>query len=340
MTDAWRKGLVFAAGLLLGGALAVWAYQAWVAPKERATPSAAIETPLESAPATPAPEAVVTPVPPQSVAAALTGACPFEPMVAPGPSGDGQFSLRAALSTSAPADPGAFLKVAEEAAGQGRPRDAEVALIVACRAAAQTAGWPSAPAADVKSELGQHYADLGARERDSGPRLELLRRAEILFGESAQAYETALGRNASKTRLAGQRLAAVTQAAAQVAAAPAGSADASGQATDAAAATLGAAKAMAEDQEALAAQEAAAATGCAAARSAAERAVCADAELAQMDRDLDRLSAQARAVTRDPGGFAQRQEQAWAQREAQCRGNTACLRNWYAQRKRQLFSEF
>jgi len=59
-----------------------------------------------------------------------------------------------------------------------------------------------------------------------------------------------------------------------------------------------------------------------------------------MERDLDRLRAQARAVTRDPGGFARRQEQAWAQRESQCRGDKACLRNWYAQRKRQLFSEF
>jgi uncharacterized protein len=67
--------------------------------------------------------------------------------------------------------------------------------------------------------------------------------------------------------------------------------------------------------------------------------VASDPQLAQLDRDLQRLRAQASRVARDPAGLRRREAQALAQRDARCQ-DKACLLQWYAQRRRQLLAEF
>jgi hypothetical protein len=208
----------------------------------------------------------------------------------------------------------ALVAVAREAQQQGRSRDAEVALIAACHAAEREAGARSAPVADVKSQLGQHYVALSAHAGSEPQREQLHRRAEGLWSDSAQAYASALGRSASKTRLANQRLASLQ------AMAPANPATA----------RMGAARGTSESAQ-QAAQALANVPVPALARS--------DPELAQLQRDLDRLHAQAARVARDPAGMRRREAQALAQRDARCQ-DKACLLRWYAQRRRQLLAEF
>lgn len=324
MTDAWRKAALFAAGLLVGGAAAVWAYNTWVAPDvDAARPEVAVLVPSsDGAPADNAVAALPSQAPgPAPAAVAATTSCPAEPLLTRTANGDGQFSLAAAQSTRSGSEPAVFLKVAGEMAGQGRVRDAEVAYIVACQVAAQAAGAPSAPVADVQVQLAQHYAALASQPAHAEQRPQLLARAEELLQDGVRAYTAALGRNASKTRLASRRLESLGQDNETVIAG--GTQDSS---------VLGAAPATAGP--------AAAGDTCTGARSASERLVCSDDDLSELELDLDRLRAQARAVTRDPGGFAQRQEAAWARRESQCKGDKACLRTWYAQRKKELLSEF
>lgn len=324
MAEAWKRPVLVAAALVAGGAVAFWSWQTWQAwdASEPPAPSAVGGLPgqpvVEAAAQQPAPAPVAQP----EVVAAASAACPPQPLlVATGPR-DGQFSLEAAQSVHPGAEASAFIKVAGDMAADFRPRDAEVALIMACRVAAQTAGAPSAPLADAKTQLAQHYAGVAAQPSATELRPQLMERVEGLLEDSVQAYAAALGANASKTRLASLRLAALRQPVETIL-------SGNGEPTSDPA-MLGAAASSDPD---IAAE-------CAAARSPSEKLICSDAELAEMDQDLDRLRAQARAVTRDPGGFAQRQEQAWARREAQCRGDKACLRNWYAQRKRELFREF
>lgn len=317
MTEAWRKGLLFGGGVLLGGVLMLAGFRAWFGTSQVAgtlpeQQEAAVAATVEPMPAPP----TATPV---AAASPATG-CEFDPLVPAASAADGKFTLDAALAAQPAPAPSAFVAVAQEAASQGRPRDAEVALIAACRSAGLASGVPSTPLADAKSHLGQHYAALA---RNGAPELrpDFARRAESLFSDSVRAYTAALGQNASKTRMAAQRLAALAQP------------EAAPLAEDTS--VLGAAKPYADSD----AYDASAAGGCSAPRSAAERMVCGDAELAQMENDLDRLRAQARSVTRDPGGFAKRQEQAWAQRESNCK-DRECLVRWYAQRRSQLLNEF
>jgi hypothetical protein len=75
---------------------------------------------------------------------------------------------------------------------------------------------------------------------------------------------------------------------------------------------------------------------CAKARSPAERTICSDPELAQLDRDTGRLHARAKAVARDPAAFRRENDREWKQRETECRDNKACLLAWYAHRRQQL----
>jgi hypothetical protein len=65
----------------------------------------------------------------------------------------------------------------------------------------------------------------------------------------------------------------------------------------------------------------------------------ADVDLPQLDSDLARLEAQAANVSRDAEGFRRRAAQAEAKRQA-CQEQEACLRQWHAQRRRQLLGEF
>jgi hypothetical protein len=244
--------------------------------------------------------------------AVVASSCPGEALVPVGGARDGLFQLQPALSPDAKAS--ALVTVAREAQQQGRVRDAEVALIAACHAAEREGGPRSAPLADVKAQLGQHYLDLGAREADAPRRLELHHRAESLWAQSADAYAASLGRNASKTRIAKQRLASLEQVvAANPATASMGAAGATSPATERAANAV--------------------------ANLPVPALVRSDPELAQLESDIGRLQEQARRVSRDPAGLRRRESQALAQRDARCQ-DKACLVRWYAQRRRQLLAEF
>jgi hypothetical protein len=74
---------------------------------------------------------------------------------------------------------------------------------------------------------------------------------------------------------------------------------------------------------------------CAKARSRSERLICADPELAALDRDTGRLHARAKAAARDPAAFRRQNDAEWKQREATCR-DKACLVAWYSHRRAQL----
>ena len=297
MEDRKRNGWILAAGLLAAGALVGWGFSAW---QSRSRTPAAL--PVAVAPPLTAPGAAKT----AAAQPAAPAACAFDPIVASAGSADGKFVLADAsqqFSDSAP-----FLAVAEEAAAAGRPRDAEVALIAACRIASH-AGAVSAPVADAQARLANHYAQVGGQQNEGPARVTLLERAEDLLQASFQGYASALGEQSSKTRMAQQRLVAFRQGAI---APPVVAAAAPHSATTA---TMGAAR-----------------------LSLADRPVRRDENLGEVDQDLQRLYAQARAVTRDPVGLQRRQQQALAARNA-CRDED-CLRAWYAQRKRQLFAEF
>lgn len=76
---------------------------------------------------------------------------------------------------------------------------------------------------------------------------------------------------------------------------------------------------------------------CSKARSASEKMICSDPELAQMDRDLGRVHARARAQAADGRAFQRESDREWTRREQECR-DRECLVDWYAQRRAQLES--
>ena len=316
MVNSWRTSGLFAAGCIAGGAAVLAAYLGWFKPQ---LPGAAPARTVASAqqPAVASAQPIVAAATQPGID---TGSCPAQPITQAKDPQDGQFLVQAALASAAPTDPGAFITVAREAAQQGRVRDAEVALMAACRAALQASGAQSAPLADVKSQMGQHYVQLAAGEGEDPVRDSLLQRASTLFAESAEAYAAALGKNASKTRMAQQRLASLREPVTLRAAAR--------QQPGSRTATMGAARASAADAMPPPAMGA-----------RASALVQADPELAQLENDLQRLRVQARHVTRDPAGMGRRDAQALALREARCH-DKACLRQWYAQRRRQLLAEF
>lgn len=310
MDKQWHSTGLFTAGALAGGIVILAAYLGWFGPKasERDAPPPALA-------AVPAPTPVISPpAAPQKVA--LTGTCPGQPLSAARGESDGRFQLQPVLASSSHSDPGAFLAVAREAAEQGRVHDAEVALLAACHVAEQASGPESAPVADAKSHLGQHYVLLAAQEEGEGARDGLLQRASSLFSESATAYAAALGRNASKTRMAEERLASVRSPETLRAALRT-------QPAAPSTATLGAARAESPPPV----------------RMPAPALVRSDPDLAQLENDLRRLHAQAATVSRDPQGMSRRDAQAIAQRDAAC-SDKACLLRWYAQRRAQLLDEF
>lgn len=74
---------------------------------------------------------------------------------------------------------------------------------------------------------------------------------------------------------------------------------------------------------------------CAKARSRSEKLICADPELAQLDRELGRLNVRARALSPDPVAFRRAGDVQWKRRETEC-SDKACLLAWYAERRAQL----
>lgn len=297
----------FPAGLLAGGAVVAIVLAGWLATRG------------------PAPHTPATPVAPDSVrseasspvagtaalaTAAAPAACAFDPLLPRQGAQDGRFEVNAALATAADAPPSAFVAVAREAAGEGRARDAEVALIVACRLAARGAPPPSAPIANVLGLLGQHYVSTAGGAQTDELRDALLARGRDLLDGSARGYTAVLGADASRSRQATQRLAALQQRE-----------DAGRQA----------AVMEPRDGEVGGAESQGACTG-------GRRFACDDAALQQMESDLRRLRAQVESVSRDPAGVRRRAAEAEARRDA-C-GDRACVARWYAQRRSQLLDEF
>jgi len=261
-----------------------------------------------------APQGPQPPAPGQVRSVALAQTCPSEPLAVARGAGDGRFALEAALATGAQVEPSAFVAVARESAQQGRLRDAEVAWLAACHLAERASGSHSVAVADLKSQLAQQYAGFAAAEASEAARQGLLQRASTLLSESAITYSAALGRDASKTRIAEQRLASLSDPATlQQARADLGNDTR----------VMGAAPRSAPEPR----------------RAAPSRLISSDPELAQLERDMDRLHAQASRVTRDPAGLQRRDSQAVAQRDSACQ-DKACLLRWYAQRRSQLLDEF
>jgi hypothetical protein len=252
----------------------------------------------------------------------LGGTCPAQPVAPVNGAGDGRFALEAALSAGAQVQPSAYLAVARESAGEGRLRDAEVALLAACNLAEHASGSHSVALADLKSQIAQQYAAFAAAQPQGATREGLLQRASALLSESAITYSAALGRDASKTRVAEQRLASLRepgtlrQARAEMR-------------SDEATRVMGAAPRSAPEPRSAAESRTA----------PASRLISSDPELAQLERDIERLHAQASSVSRDPAGLHRRDSQALAQRDAACH-DKACLLRWYAQRRNQLLDEF
>ena len=208
-------------------------------------------------------------------------------------------------------------------------------------------------------------------------RPELLNRAERLYADSSRAYLAKYGQANEKTRLAADGLAAVRQTLAQVntgqfdlsppnAVPPAlvqqeiakpqqpqpvaGSGESvrssAGQAAlrmpePAAMYTPPVSAGVAKVVPALpkrTATRAGPSFDCSYARSWAERAICSDAELARLDRELGRVYAQARNSSTDRAAFRRQQDQELRRREATCR-DRECLLRWYAQRRYQLIND-
>lgn len=291
----------FAAGLLAGGAVvaAVGWYLLDQEGPARPDPPVAVQEATLSSPAPAQP--LATPV--AAVAPAPTGPCAFDPVLPPSGARDGKFQLDAVARASDPAQATAFVAVAREVAGEGRRRDAEVALIVACRLASRAAPAPSVPVGDVVGLLAQHYASAAADPSALEVREELLVRTRQLLEASAQSYTAVLGANASKSRTASQRLAAFERS------------EERGVEPLAQAALL-----PAPSEADLAQHEVHA------------------GDLQQLESDLRRLRAQVEAVSPDRAGMQRREQQALARREA-CR-DAACLRRWYTQRRSELLAEF
>lgn len=242
--------------------------------------------------------------------AAPGSACELEPMIPPGASGDGQ----AVLGHPFPADPRAkaevFVRAAQAATAGHRPRDAEMALIAACRESERAAPGPTVPLARVLGMLGDRYA--AAAADPSHPALlreQILARARHVRALSAASYATALGPDASRTREARRRLADLDRD------------------------VMSAASADGPREPPPASVPAVAAP----ARETV-RVTESDPELGQLASDLARLRAQAEAVSDDIAGLARRAEIAQAQRD-RCE-DKACLRRWYEMRRRQLLAEF
>lgn len=149
--------------------------------------------------------------------------CPLVPAVAAASEKDGRFPLQANVEGLITADITSFIAIGSQAAAAGLPRDAEAAFLMACRVADKLNGAGSVESADVKYQLGAHYAGLAltGTAGAGAPRAELLRRAERLYADSAQTFGARYGQTHEKSQDAAKGLAAVRLASAPTATAPA-----------------------------------------------------------------------------------------------------------------------
>ena len=368
-----RQGAVFVSGILLGAVAAVWFVRAAHSPPSAAAsgPQTSIATPL------PMPVAQRNPaeVAPSATAAAKVSheraACPAQPVTASIGGKDGQFVMQTNVDAKTASDIPSFILAGKEAAAAGRPHDAEIAFLMACRVADKLKGQESVESADARYQLGRHYATLAraAGTPMEASRAELLRRAQVSYADSVETYRARYGDANEKTRYAAEGLAGVqapsvdqqqvvrplaarpvepvrSVAAARVPALAAAPAPEGVAVAVPAARTRQAPRKVVETVTA--APQLRQATGdasvpspsfdCARAQSRPEQIICSDAQLAQLDRELGRLHARARTASSDPAAFRRQNDQEWRDRESTCR-DRECLLRWYAHRRDQLLND-
>ncbi|MEO5658335.1 MAG: hypothetical protein ABIQ90_00870 [Polaromonas sp.] len=347
-----RQLAVFASGLVLVGVALTGAWFLWS--------SDLSFTPGLQKSSSPAPQ-------PAALASGQIVACPMQPAAPAAGEKDGAFPLQADVSGLTDADIASFIVIAQDAAAEGRPRDAEVAFMMACRVADKLIGADSVESADTRYQLGALYAKLAL---DGGfataaNRAELLRRAELLYAGSLRAYVAKYGEGHEKSRFAAEGQAALRQALAQgktvqpdlVPDKPAQETSAvtapepvtSARHASSAPSQPSASKSQSRKGEVTKAtpaapQEPGAATrpgpsfDCAKARSVSEVMICSDTELILLDRELGRLYARAKRSTADRAAFQRQSDDEWRVRESICR-DRQCLLRWYAQRREQLMDD-
>lgn len=325
MAVTLRQGAIFGSGLVLGAAAAAWAVLASQAPDAPKPPPAG-SAPVSAPAARPAAVAVAP--------ARQHAACPAQPATRASADGDGRIRLEDSAEVPA------LILAGKEAAAAGRPRDAEVAFLAACRVADKSKGTDSIAAADARYQLGRHYASVVAAGGAGSP--ELLKRAELLYADSLQTYTARHGAGHERTRFAAEGLTELRQTLAQ----PQQPAPAVVAARPKPVETQAKAPAPRQPEPAVAVAPVRPATGqagpsfdCERARSPSERTICSDRELAQLDRNLGRLHARARDAAPDAAAFRRHNDQEWRRRESTCRGDRDCLLDWYAQRREQLLDD-
>lgn len=194
MGNSWRQSAIFGAGAAAGAVLAVGLAlnldalgSAWDELTELAVSS-----------------------PKQGPAQAIRqeAPCPGKPSIAPAGGEDGQFKLVERVANQRASDVAALVVIGKEAAASGRPRDAEVAFIIACRVATQLRS--DVHVADAKYQLAWHYANT-ARPGSTAVRDDLASRARVLYSDASRVYEARLGKQHEKSRFAATGLAALQQ---------------------------------------------------------------------------------------------------------------------------------
>ena len=287
----------------------------------------------EKAQAGPEPQRVAAAPGPAAMAAAPQTRCPLRPLLGTAGGNDGQLLPPADLAGKSVNDIPALLQVGKEAAAAGQRRDAEVAFLTSCRIADALKGPGSVESADARYQLGRHYAAVLAASEGTAPeaeRQQLRRQAEALYADSWQAYRSKLGGAHEKSVFAAEGLESLRQKATQVVGASASPPPAPAAAPPQAPAQVATARAAPAPQA-----RPRPSFDCAKARSAPEKLICADPELAQLDRDLGRLHRRAKTAATDPAAFRRQNDSEWRRREAKCR-DRECLLQWYTHRRQQL----
>ena len=355
MTIGKRQLAIFASALALGAAVAagVWMF-------------------INSSSLRMADNAKITAMPASAVALALApepiAPCGLQPAAPVAGQKDGNFLMHGDLSGTVATDTTRFIVAGKEAAVAGRPRDAEVAFLMACRVADKFRGTGSVESADAKYQLAWHYewlARAGGLAAGAN-RAELLKRADGLYSDSLKVYLARFGQNHEKARFAADGLAAVQQilangppiqrsspaigrpAEATVARKASQPASPTGQRISRTAhapvpkpqpggVELAQAAPSAGRQPG-AAQRPRPSFDCSKARSVPEKMICSDAELARVDRELGRVYAQAKSSASNSPAFQRQNNAEWRRRESTCRDRD-CLLRWYAHRRDQLSND-
>jgi hypothetical protein len=272
-------------------------------------------------------------------------ACPLRPRLATVGSKDGQVFPPADVEGKTEKDIDALLVAGKEAAAAGQVRDAEVDYLTSCRVADALKGADSIESANARYQLARHYVT-AANAASAAPvseRAAIYQQAQAYYEDSLQRFRAQLGDSHEKTRFAAQGLEAARVALAQTtqpATRPEAAATARMGAGPAAPPAAPERQALATPTRPAAPARTAATSAkpsfdCRKARSYAERTICSDAQLAQLDRDLGRLHARAKQAAPDAAAFRRQNDAEWRRREATCR-DRGCLLRWYSDRRQQL----